>query len=258
MFSYIPNNENKTPIWIGLEIASTTASLHRWETCLVTWPQTHGYQPRVTQLDLRDTQILDNPPIIARYFAFQYLEDNQTQLVLYWYETSIFTADNATQQKHVKLSLITYPETPQDVPNIENEIFPIAQAIAGHWQPIKTWAFISMTISQNGLGLAVTATALLIGLVAPYIIETKKQEKANVNVYQKLGAKDQRLVDAIREVQKTDVPTLDKIRETYQRTTDIELTTEQAEQKLAELTKIGIARSIISNNRDDPVKTWKI
>jgi hypothetical protein len=257
MFSYIPTDENKTMIWIGLEIAPTTSSLHRWETCLVTWPQTHGYQPSVNQLDLKDTQILDNPPIIARYFAFKYLSDNQTQLVLYWYETSIFTTDNATQQKQVEISLITYPETPQDVPNIENEMSPIAQAIANHWQPIKTWAFISVFISQNGLELATTTTTILIALVVLYIAEVRKQTGTSFNAYQKLGTKDQQLINAIRDIQKTSLPTSSKIKESYQRNTGIELTAEQLEQKLTELKKIGVTRSMINNNRDEPIIIWK-
>jgi exosortase len=257
MFSYTPNDTDKTTVYVGLEIAPTTSSLHRWETCLVTWPETHGRQTGVTQLDLKDTQIQDNPPVIARYFAFQYLQDNETQLVLYWYETSYFTVNNATQQKQVEISLITYPETPQDVPQMETQLLPIAQAIANYWQPVKTWAAVSLFISQNGSGLASSTTIVLIAVASLYLVEARRREKTSMDTYKKLGTQDRQLVDTIRELQKTTLPTDDRIKKAYQQNISTELTNEQLEQKLAELQRIGITRNIISNDRDEPIRAWK-
>lgn len=262
MFSYTSDNESERArygiVWIGVEIAPATSNLHRWETCLVTWPATHGYQPRVIQLDLKDTQILDNPPVIARYFAFQYLVDNQTQLVLYWYETSIFTVDNGTKQEQVKLSIISYPETPQDVLNMETKLLPIAEAIVNYWQPVKTWATISMFISRNGSGLASITTVVLIALSALQLAETKRHRKTSIGTYEKLGTKDRQLIDLIQKIQETNFPTIDKIRKAYQRTAGGSmLTREQMEQKLTELQRIGIAKNIISSNRDVPIRVWR-
>ena len=48
IYAYMPPNKTEENIWVAVEISSTTASLHRWEACLITWPQTHGYQPKVT------------------------------------------------------------------------------------------------------------------------------------------------------------------------------------------------------------------
>jgi exosortase len=261
MFSYTPIDENKAMVWVGLEIASTTSSLHRWETCLVTWPQTQGYQVRVAELDRaqrpRDTQILDNPPIIARYFAFKYLQDNRTQLVLYWFETSIFTVNDTAQQKQVKISLITFPETPENLLNVENEILPIAEAIANYWQPTKTWSLVSMIISQNGMNLALGTTAFLIITVGIYFFQRTKQEKTRMDAYRKLATRDQQLVQTIRKVQQTTPSTVERIRDTYQKTANTELTTEQLEQKLTELSKIGLVKNTIGNSRDEPTRTWK-
>lgn len=94
IYSYTPQDPEKETIFVGLEIAQTTIPLHRWEICLITVPQEHGYQTSVEQLDLRDVQILQNPSIIARYFAFKDKSDNQTKIVLYWYENPIFTTNN--------------------------------------------------------------------------------------------------------------------------------------------------------------------
>jgi len=249
----MPTDQNKTWVWIGLEIAPTTSRLHRWEICLVSWPQ----KPRYAQLDLRDTQILDNPPVMARYFAFQDLQSSQTQLVLYWYETSFFTINGTAQQKQVKISLITFPETPENVSDIENEILPIAEAIANYWQPTKTWALVSMTISQNGLNLALGTTAFLIIIVGMYFFQRKRQEKTRMDAYRKLATRDQQLVETIRKVQQTTPSTVERIRDAYQKTANTELTAEQLEQKLTELSKIGLVKNTIGNSRDEPTRTWK-
>lgn len=130
---YRPQDQTKQNVWITVEVAQTRSSIHRWEVCLITWPQTHGSQPSVTQLDLRDVQILENPPILARYFAFQYTKYPETQVVLYWFETSIFMTNNTAEQKHVKISLIAYPDTPQEIAEAENQLLPFARAIVNYW-----------------------------------------------------------------------------------------------------------------------------
>jgi hypothetical protein len=195
--------------------------------------------------------------VIARYFAFQYLTDNQTQLVLYWYETITFTIDNVTRQKHAKLSLIAYPETPQDVPNIENHLLPIAEAMADHWQPIKTWAIISMLISQHGLELATTTTVILTLLSVLYITEVRRQGRISMNAYQKLKTNDQQLVNAVKSAQKTNSPTLERIKKTYEQSSKAKLTVTQLEQRLTELQNVNAVKSTLANNRDEPIITWR-
>ena len=58
MYKYLPHNKSKPIIWVGLEIAKTKAVLHSWEGCLITWPEFHGEEVRVTKLDLRDIRFL--------------------------------------------------------------------------------------------------------------------------------------------------------------------------------------------------------
>jgi exosortase len=252
------SQEGKIPVWVALEIAQTRSSLHRWETCLITWPQTHGYQPKVTQLELEDTRILDNPPIIARYFGFQYLTDDETQLVLYWYESSIFTIHNATQQKHVKLSLITYPEKPEDVPNIKAQLLPIAKTIANYWQPIKTWALISMILSQQGITLAAATTAALAALVIFRVYKYQKTTTDNRRLYQKLSTSSQQLIDIIKKTQETTIPTLANIRETYEKTIHNTIAAAELEQKIIGLERTEIAKTTITSNGDEPTQTWTV
>ncbi len=257
IYEYTPQDQSKKPVWVAVEIAETRTPLHPWEVCLVTWPIHLGYQPPVNQLDLRDVTVLENPPIIARYFAFQYKNDNQTQLVLYWFESTIFTIDNASAQKQVKLSLIAYPDKPEDVPNMEEQLLPFATAMVGYWQPIKTWSAVAMLISHNGISLAGITAAILVALVILYAFELREQRKANANAYTKLSKRNQQLVDIIQKTEKRTTPTLGNLQRAYQEMTMEPLDSTQLEQKLAELEKIGVIRRTITSRQDEPTLTWK-
>lgn len=219
--------------------------------------QTLGYQPKVTQLDLKDTQILQNPPIIARYFGFKDTKYNQTQLVLYWYETATFIANNTAQQKNVEISLISYPETPLNMTEEENTLLPFAVAIANHWQPIKTWTQIALLISRNGSILATVTATLLACIVIPYFIGNMKTKKANANAYQKLSKENQRIIDAIYQTQKSTTPTLNAVATKYYSITRKCTSKEKILQKLLEAEKIGLIKCVIANEKDEPMQVWK-
>jgi len=257
IYSYKPHDPSETTVWVALEIAGTTTPLHRWEVCLITWPQTLGYQPNVEQLELKDTQILENPPIIARYFGFRYKSDNQTQLVLYWFETSIFNLNNMSQQKHMKISLIAYLDSPEDIPQMENQLLPFATTIANYWQPIKTWTAIAIQLSTNGLTLAATTTILLAAIIILYTIKAWKQKKANSHAYRKLSEQSKQLIDTIKETEKKTKPTLHAIATRYRSKTGQPIDEKELLQRLSETEKTSIIKREIANVQDEPTVTWK-
>jgi exosortase len=258
MYAYVPQNMERETVYVGLEIASTRAPLHNWEYCLVTWLQTRGYQPTVEQLDLRDVQIMQNPSIIARYFAFKDRSNNLTQLVLYWYENSIFTTNGTSQQKYVKISLIVYPNTPQDLTRMETELLPFATTIVNFWQPIRTWTAIAIALSSNGITLAEITLALLAAIIIFYTYKTIEQRKVNAKTYQKLSPQNKQIIDTITEAEKTTKPTLEAIADTYKIKTALQIEKEELLQKLSETKKTGIAKNAIANIQDEPTRIWKI
>lgn len=256
LYSYRPSNTSKETIIVAIEIAQSRSSLHAWETCLVTWPQTHGYQPSVTQLDLRDTQILQNPPIIARYFAFQYKQTNDTQVVLYWFETSTFTFNNTAQQKQVKISLIVYPREPADLSDAENQLFPVAVAIANYWEPVKTWTQIALAISQNGPVLAMATTTLLAITVAYQLFIDTQEKKSNLRLYHKLPTQQIQLIQAVKLASKeTTKPT--SIAAHLQELTGENVDTTTLTKKLLDAEKAHLVERKIGNRNDEPTIQWK-
>jgi len=257
VYAYAPTDKTKEYIWVTVEIGSSTSLLHRWEVCLISWQISHQRPALATQLDLKDIQIQQNPPIIARYFAFQWVKTNRTQVVMYWYETAKFmTNSTVPQEKRVKITLITYPDTPQNVTEAE-DLMPFAEAIVQHWQPIKTWTQIALLLSQNGAYLAASTSTLLVAIIVLYCFEATKRRKANAKAYQKLSKPNKQIIDTVLETKKTATPTLGAVAVTYKDRTGEPIEEEKLLQRLAEAEKTGIIKRDLASIQDEPTQIWK-
>ena len=268
-YLYTSKDGSLEPVWVTLEIASTRSSLHRWETCLITWPLSKGYQPKVNRVELTDIQLVQNPPIIARMFVFQYRSTNETQAVLYWYETATFTVNSTSQQKHVKISVIAYPETLETddngdglpdiayLPEIQNQMIELATAVANHWQPIKTWSQITFILSRNGINSAAITTAALAAITIFHTVETRKKRKESLIAYEKLSSPNRQLIDTVREIEKSRAPTLCNIAEHYENVAKRNDNEQQILEMLSELEKTGIIENKTENFKDEPIQVWK-
>ncbi|MCW4044840.1 MAG: archaeosortase/exosortase family protein, partial [Candidatus Bathyarchaeota archaeon] len=256
-YAYKASDNSKHTVWVAVEIAGSTGKLHRWETCLINYPLSRGLQPRVTQLDLSDIHIQENPPLIARYFAFRYNRTNQTQVVLYWYETADFNVNGTSQHKRVKISLIAYPEPDGNISNCRSEMLPVAAAINNYWQPIKTWTSIALLISQNGLALSAAAIVILISLLFFRLFFRLREKSALLTLYGKMPEGMQRIVDAVAQTQRRGANTLRGIADELQ----LQMKTVKLEswlvQRLNETEKIGLIEKAIASKNDEPAVTWK-
>lgn len=257
IYQYSPITQTHDLIWVTIEMASTRTPLHRWEVCFITWPTLIGGQPQVTQIDLKDVQLLENPPITGRYFVFQYNSTKKTQAVLYWYESATFRVNSTSQQKQVKISVIVYPESLEDLPRIENQMMVFGTEIANYWEPIKTWSQIALLLSKSSISLLVVISALLVAITVLYALETKRLRKAKANLYKKLSESDRKIIESVRETERQAMPTLENIAATYQKTTAQSIDINQLLQRLLKLEKIGITKSSVISKQDEPTQTWK-
>jgi len=87
--------------------------------------------------------------------------------------------------------------------------------------------------------------------------KTKRQRKANANVYQKLSKSDRQIIDGVRETEKQAIPTLNNITTTYQKTIAQSIDRDHILQRLSEMEKAGIIKSSVANKQDEPTQTWK-
>jgi exosortase len=254
IYLYNPQDRTKENVWASIEVAQTSSSLHRWEVCEITWPISQGYEPNVNQLDLRDIQILENPPIVARYFAFQYKDSNDTQVVLYWYETSTLVLNDTLEQKQVKISLISYPPSQQEIEQTENNLMNFATAIAGYWQPTKTWTQIALMISKNGLALSSISAALIVCMILLSALDVVKRRKTITRTYSKLPDEDRQIVDAVQKTEKKSIATMQNIAATCS-STPLDLKT--LNERLDRAEEAGLIRRQIISKYDEPMQTWK-
>jgi hypothetical protein len=193
----------------------------------------------------------------ARYFAFQYKDTNQTQVVLYWYETATFNTNNTAQTKSVMISLITYPSSPQNVTEAENQELPVANAINNYWAPIQTWSIIALSISQNGLALSAGATAILVLLILYALYLDRKEKHALLNLYRKLPTQDQLIIKAVTNAKNMHNPTTQAITLEYQKLSKTPTPETWITQKLNEAENAGTIKKILINKDDNPAIAWK-
>jgi exosortase len=261
IYAYTPTNPangSNPQVWVTVEVATAVGSLHRWETCLINYPLSQGYKPQVTQLDLRDIQTNDNPPILARYFAFQDNTNNQTEVVLYWYQTGTFKQNETgtSVEKNVKISLVLYPSSPAGVKAAEDSILPIAVQINSYWQPIKSWTAVSIVISQNGLTLSIVSFALLLVLVFyKRLIIDRSQKTLLKNLYAKIPEKDRLFLNTINQLK--GAFTISSFAQEIQKATNIPVPESVLNQKLEIAEQAGFVEKIIVNKNDTPIIKWK-
>lgn len=255
-FAYYPEKQGDIEVKVALEVAESTVVLHLWEVCLITWAIPKGDQP-VTALDLRDVRIQEDPPIIARYFAFQEQGQTHIQLVLYYFTTALFEIDNTTQKKQVKLSFITYFDNPEDLNVMEDKLLPFAEKTVNYWEPLRKWNVVVTAISKSSLPLATIASAALIALVPFSWVQMKKRSKVNASIYQKLHPYKQQILDAVRETEKKSLATFENIVETYEKMASQPIDKEGLLRNLAELEELEVIRNKIISENDKPVYIWK-
>jgi len=256
-YAYLPSTNYGNPIWVAIEIASARSSLHRWETCLITFPTRHGEESEVTQLDLRDVQLIDNPPIIARYFAFQYGKNNLTQVILYWFEEVTFSTNSTFQQKHVKIGLMAYPIEVQELEEVEDELLIFGRAVANYWQPLKTWSPIALLISQNGNNLTTIPAAAIGAVLMVNFVNKKRERNSNKKVLKKLSTQDQQIIEATHQTQNRPVSNVCNIASTFHALNGKKIETQGLIYRLNSLKQIGIVREEIVNKQDEPTLVWK-
>ena len=257
VYAYGSPNETVATTWVALQIAPSVSSEHRWETCLENFPISQGEPASINQLDVRDVQLQANPPITARYFAFQYKNTDQTQVVLYWYETATFTTNTTAQTKSVMMSLVQYPTADQNVSQVEASLFPVAQEVNSYWQPIRTWTTVALALSQNGLALSAAATVMLIALLV-YGMFLNYQDKASLlKLYRKLPKETQTLIKAITNAQRQKNPTTQGVADELSKLTKPPPHQVWLNRKLSELQNVGLIKKAIANKNDEPAIQWK-
>jgi exosortase len=254
VYQYFPiNNSSNKLITTTIEISSSRSNLHRWETCLNVWTPEHI----VEQIEKEDVLLIDNPPISGRYFIFRYIGTNNLRVILYWFETSSFSVNSTSQQKHVKISLMADAYKLDDVVSIKNQLMINAKQIVNYWKPIKSFSGLMLLLSLNVDKLGLLTIGLIAGVVGYYFLIKKLEQRKNSKVYNKFSESIRQLFEIIYETEKTGNPTLDNIFIVYQKTSGESVDKQTLLNELAIIEKTVLVKKSIVNKNDQPIIVWK-
>jgi len=184
---------NSSPtVYVDLGVASSISNLHSWEVCFVTWQTAHGQYPSVSVLDSQDIQLLENVPIVARYFVFE-SPQNYTQVTLYWYEKATFNTGITVEQKYVRISLIIITRDSTDYQRFKDELLTFGQAIASYWEPLKSQSLVSLGVPAQQLLLALSIAFVVFTKTGQYLNELRKKSN-NLAIFNKFAPAEEKLV----------------------------------------------------------------
>jgi len=256
LYAYIPTNTTNKTIYVDLSIATTISNLHNWEVCLITWQLSLGRQPLVTVLDSRDTQLLDDHPIIARYLVFEN-PNGYTQTTLYWFEQATFNLGFTTAQRYVRISLIILTLNSTNYPQLENQLFEFGQSIALHWQPLEAQSLISIGVPmQQGL-LGLSIGFITVTKTAEYTRKWRKKS-STLRIFNNFASPTEKLVlETVQELSKEGKNAQTKlIATTLASKTEKSITLTDLDSTLKELERHGLVERKIVKVEDKPIIVW--
>jgi len=264
LWAYVPLNSSDSTIYVLVGIADSITNLHSWEVCMVTWQTAQGKPPLVSVLDSRDVQILEDPPIIGRYFVFRNppsnagASANYTQVTLYWFETVLYNSGTTIQRKYARISLITIASKQDNYQDLEEELLIFGQSIAAHWEPLKQQSLVSLGVPLIQYLLAGTIIfAVLLG-IAQYTKEQRKRRN-NLKVFESFASPEEKLVvKTLRKLrEETKETTLEAIHSALNVANDTTIKSETVEGILNTLEKNGMVKKDIANIQNHPKLIWK-
>jgi len=154
----------------------------------------------------------------------------------------------------VKISLISYPRSPQEIQQTENNLMNFATAIAGHWQPTKTWTQIALIISKNGLALSTISATLTACMILLSALDVVRRRKTITRTYTKLPDEDRQIIDTVQKTEKKSIATTQNIAATC---SGIQLDLNTLNERLNRAEEAGLIRHQIISKSDEPMQTWK-
>ncbi len=257
VYGYFPVNDSGNIIYADIGVSSSLSNLHNWEVCLVSYQTAQGQNALVTVHDSRETQLLENPPLIAQYFVFD-SPNNYTQVTLYWYEKAAFNNGLTVEQKYIRISLLILADDASNYPELEKELYAMGQIIAESWEPLKTQSLISLGVPAQQ-SLLVGSTLLLAGTWTTQYFAEKRKSTNNRNIFSQFSSKKEQIVYAsFSELAKTGK---------YLRTRDVAeavakrvgkpVSYKKVYSVLRALEEAGLVKRTIISIGNSPVMVWK-
>jgi exosortase len=256
VYGYLPLNASTPTVYVDIGVADSLTSLHNWEVCYVTWQTAQGHLPMVSVLDSRDVQILENPPLIARYFVFE-SPNNYTQVSLYWYEKALFNTGLTVEQKFVRLTLMILSTNSTAYPMHEENLLTFAQSISAYWEPLKEQSLFSLSVPLQQSLLGVTTLFIVITGTTQHTQKWRKKNE-NLKIFEKIVPSSEKLLyQTIKKLNEGTGATTKEIALALKQTTGKCPETDELNHMLKHLQENGLVELAIININDEPQLVWK-
>ena len=251
------SNYSKPRIYVAVGVATSISNLHNWEVCLVSWQTAQGQYPLVSVLDSRDIQLLEDVSIIARYLVFKSPYD-YTQVTLYWYESVPINTGITVEQRYVRISLLILMYENTDYKQYEDQLLPVAQSIASHWEPLKTRSLISLGVPAQQALLVASIGFVAFTKTTQYSNEWRKRSN-NTKIFKIYAdSKEKALLQAIENLRQKERKVKTKtIKEELEHTTGTTWELEQLIPALNRLEEYGFIKKDIRDKNNEPQLVWR-
>ncbi len=258
VYGYFPANISSPVLYADIGIANSISNLHNWEVCLVSLQTAQGQNPLVKVLDSKETQLLQDPPLIGQYFVFDSTK-NYTQVTLYWYEKATFKTGLTVEQKYVRISLIILAQDSSDYLQFEEELFKAGQIIASHLEPLKTEALISLGVPAQQSLLVACIVFLVITKTAQYLDEQRRTAN-NLKIFNNFASKKEKIVlNSISELNKENKHMKTKdITDNVQKQVGKPINPRTVLKILKTLEEHGFIKRTVASINNAPVLEWKV
>jgi exosortase len=253
VYYYIPDQNSSRRVEVVVEIAPAYDSVHRWEVCLL-----FARKQPVTVLDQKEVQLLQNPPKIARFFAFPSTDSASYQVVLYWYERGVFDTGFGAKPEYMKVSLMVYFYNPDECAEVEEMLLPFAEAAVHYWEPVSKWPWIFTIIAAEGKKIIAVIIVLLAVILVFQTERIREQRESNLEAYNKLKLKEEKFILlAVHKASEKGKPTGKDIASAYQKLAGKPIEPDALHEKLTLAEDAGFVKREVTSVEDEPVITWK-
>ena len=257
LYAYISPNISNPVVYVLVAVAGSVTNLHSWEACLFTLQAAQGYSQLVMVTDSRDTQLVQDPPITARYFSFQH-PANYTQVMLYWYQQALFKTGLTIEPKYIRISLIILTTNHADFPVLEQRLLNMGQSIASYWEPLKAQSLVSLGIPTMQ---ALLASILFLAILTQVGQHTKewRRKTTNLRIFEKLASPEEKMLyQTIKGLrQKTRETTTQNIALAIKEATGKATKAAKLTQMLSHLEKNKIINADVTSIEDQPRLVWR-
>ncbi len=256
LYAYIPLNMSTPTVYVDIGVADSITNLHNWEVCYVTMQISQGRQPLVSVLDSRDIQIVENPPIIARYFVFDSLE-NYTQITLYWYEKALFNTGLTVESKYVRISLLILAPDSTTYPIHEETLLQFALSISTFWEPLKTQSILSLSVPLQQLLLGASILSIIVIGTTQYTQKGRKK-MSNLKIFERfIQPSEKMLFQIVKKANERTGASTREIAHALEQATSKPVESEELIRMLKHLQENGLVEIDIITKNDEPQLVWK-